>query len=122
MKFAGWVNQQKTLEYYSKSDIFCFPSIREFGGAVVLEAMACGLPVIVTSQCGSADVVDEGVNGFVVPPRDIEAITNKLVFLAENEAKRVEMGKAARITAEQQTPEIYQQTLNQIFAEQLSLN
>ncbi len=43
VSFAGWVNQQETLDYYRKADIFCFPSIREFGGAVVIEAMACGL-------------------------------------------------------------------------------
>lgn len=115
-------SQTDPTKVFGKSSVLVLPSVEDGFGLVALEAMACGLPVIVTSQCGSADVVDEGVNGFVVPPRDIEAITNKLVFLAENEAKRVEMGKAARITAEQQTPEIYQQTLNQIFAEQLSLN
>ncbi len=52
VSFAGWVNQKETLDYYRKADIFCFPSSREFGGAVVMEAMACGLPCIVANIGG----------------------------------------------------------------------
>lgn len=115
-------SQTDPTKVFGKSSVLVLPSVEDGFGLVALEAMACGLPVIVTSQCGSADVVHEGVNGFVVPPRDIKAITNKLVFLAKNEVKRVEMGKVARLTAEKQTPEVYQQTLNKIFVEQLSLN
>ena len=58
--FAGWVRQEQTLEYYRNADIFCFPSIREFGGAVVLEAMASGLPCIVADYGGIAEYVVEG--------------------------------------------------------------
>lgn len=115
-------SQTDPTKVFGKSSVLVLPSVEDGFGLVALEAMACGLPVIVTSQCGAADIVNEGINSFVVPPRDIKAITDKLVFLAENEAKRVEMGKAARITAEQKTPELYQQTLKQIFADQLSLN
>lgn len=107
---------------FGKCSVLVLPSVEDGFGLVALEAMACGLPVIVTSQCGAADVVAQGVNGFVVPPRDVESLGNKLIFLAENETTRTEMGQAARITAEQQTQELYQQNLRQIFRSQELLN
>lgn len=67
--------------------------------------MACGLPAIVTSARGVADVVREGVNGSIVPPRNPDAIAEKLQLLATEECLRLEMGKAARITALQYNPE-----------------
>lgn len=57
---SGWVPQERTLEFYRQADIFCFPSVREFGGAVVLEAMASGLPCIVADYGGIAEYVTEG--------------------------------------------------------------
>ena len=60
VSFAGWVNQQETLDYYRKADIFCFPSVREFGEAVVIEAMACGLPCIVANNGGIGEYVTTG--------------------------------------------------------------
>lgn len=65
--FVGWVAHQETLVHYAQSDIFCFPSIREFGGAVVLEAMACGLPCIVVNNGGIGEYVTEKT-GFRVDP------------------------------------------------------
>jgi glycosyltransferase involved in cell wall biosynthesis len=75
--FAGWVNQKDTAEYYSQADIFCFPSIREFGGAVVLEAMACGLPCIVANNGGIAEYVTEET-GFKIEPISREYLTQEL--------------------------------------------
>ncbi|AFY46352.1 glycosyltransferase [Nostoc sp. PCC 7524] len=110
-------SQADPTQVFGKSSVLVLPSVEDGFGLVALEAMACGLPVITTSQCGAADVVDDGVNGFVVPPRDVQTMADKLVFLAENPEKTREMGKAARIRAEQQTPEVYQQTLSQIFSQ-----
>ncbi|MBH8565027.1 glycosyltransferase family 4 protein [Nostoc sp. CENA67] len=109
-------------EVFGRCSVLVLPSVEDGFGLVALEAMACGLPVIVTSQCGAADVVENAVNGFVVPPRDIQAITDKLLFFANNEPTRQEMGKSARITSEKQTQEVYQQTLEQIFRNQGLLN
>ncbi len=77
VKFAGWVPQQETLKYYSESDVFCFPSIREFGGAVVLEAMACGLPCIVVNNGGIGEYVTEET-GFKIEPLSREYIVEEL--------------------------------------------
>lgn len=88
VSFAGWVNQQETLQYYNKADIFCFPSIREFGGSVVLEAMACGLPCIVANNGGIGEYVTEET-GFKIEPISREYLTqeftNKLKILIEDE-------------------------------------
>ncbi|MBD2384416.1 glycosyltransferase family 4 protein [Cylindrospermum sp. FACHB-282] len=105
-------------EVFGKCSVLVLPSVEDGFGLVALEAMACGLPVIVTSQCGAADVVSNGVNGFIVPPRNVEILAENLIFLAENQATRTEMGKAARITSEQQNQEIYQQNLCEIFRNQ----
>ncbi len=92
--FTGWVEQQATVNYYRNSDLFCFPSVREFGGAVVLEAMANGLPCIVINNGGIAEYVTTET-GFKIDPvsRDFvvkelkECITN----LVQNNALRHEM-------------------------------
>jgi len=65
--FTGWVGHQETLKYYRNSDIFCFPSLREFGGAVVLEAMANALPCIVINNGGIGEYVNEKT-GFKINP------------------------------------------------------
>lgn len=94
VSFVGWVNQQETLEYYSKSDIFCFPSIREFGGAVVLEAMACGLPCIVANNGGIAEYVTEET-GFKIDPLSKEylaqEVRKKIKLLVKDEQLRKNM-------------------------------
>ena len=59
VRFTGWIEHHKTVEYYRNADVFCFPSIREFGGAVVLEAMATGLPCIVADHGGISEYVTE---------------------------------------------------------------
>ena len=92
--FTGWIQQQETLEYYQKSDIFCFPSVREFGGAVVLEAMGCGLPCIVVNNGGIGEYVTEET-GFKIDPNSREYVTkelaNKIRVLVADEKLRKEM-------------------------------
>jgi len=70
-------NQQKTVDYYRKADIFCLPSAREFGGAVVIETMACGLPCIVANNGGIKEYVTEET-GFKIEPNSREYLTQEL--------------------------------------------
>jgi hypothetical protein len=109
-------------QVFGKCSVLVLPSVEDGFGLVALEAMACGLPVIVTSQCGAADVVTNGINGFVIPPRDTQALADKLTFLAENSPIRMAMSQAARITAVGQNQELYQHNLQQIFINQGLLN
>ena len=95
---TGWVKQAETLEYYKKADVFCFPSIREFGGAVVLEAMACGLPCIVANNGGIGEYVTEAT-GFKIEPLSREyltkELTQKIKILVEDETLRNNMSNQA---------------------------
>jgi glycosyltransferase involved in cell wall biosynthesis len=94
VKFAGWVGQEQTVDYYRQADIFCFPSIREFGGAVVMEAMACGLPCIVPNNGGIGEYVTEET-GFKIEPKSREYLTqeftNKIQILVEDDLLRASM-------------------------------
>jgi glycosyltransferase involved in cell wall biosynthesis len=85
-------------EVYGKSSVLVHPSLSEGFGYVVAEAMASGIPVIVTRNTGSADLVVDGKNGYVVPARDPEAIRDRLAHLASHPAVTREMGRAARET------------------------
>ena len=76
--FSGWVPQAQTRDYYQNADVFCFPSIREFGGAVVLEAMACGLPCIVADYGGIGEYVT-AETGFKIAPRSREFLLQGVV-------------------------------------------
>lgn len=75
--FAGWVDQKETARFYRESDMFCFPSVREFGGAVVLEAMASGLPCVVVDHGGIGEYVTDET-GFKIAPRSRDYITEEL--------------------------------------------
>jgi glycosyltransferase involved in cell wall biosynthesis len=111
-------SRQDPRQVFGRCSVLVLPSVEDGFGLVVLEAMACGLPVIVTSHCGAADVVEEGKNGFIVPPRDVNAIAEKLTMLAKNDSNRIEMGNRARITAEQHTQERYNSEIEQVFSNQ----
>ena len=85
--FTGWVDQKETPRYYSQSDAFCFPSVREFGGAVALEAMANGLPCLVADHAGLSEYVTHET-GFKIKPLSREYLVNELAekirYLFEN--------------------------------------
>lgn len=81
---------------YASHDIVVLPSIMEALGKVLLEAMACGRPVISTLAGGVPDVVEHGKNGLLVPPGDVEKLSDALETLIRDEHARRRMGKRAR--------------------------
>lgn len=81
------------------SDVFVFPSLMEGFGHVVLEAMACGVPVITTSHTCGPDVMQDGVHGFIVPIRDSPAIAERLAWGLDHRAELAAMGEAAAAQA-----------------------
>lgn len=91
----GWVNDVRP--WLAAADILVFPSYREGFPNVVLEAGAMELPSIVTDINGSREIIREGHNGLIVPPRNVEALTNAMRKLAKSpQATLKAMGKAAR--------------------------
>jgi glycosyltransferase involved in cell wall biosynthesis len=77
-------------------DIFALTSDCEGHPLVVLEAMACGLPVVATAVGGIADTVRPGANGFIAPVRGVAEIARSLEALVDNPALRARMGNASR--------------------------
>jgi glycosyltransferase involved in cell wall biosynthesis len=95
--FAGFVNQNDLPKFYAMCDVFVLPSTYEPRGAVINEAMACGLPVIVTDRCGSiGDIVLENENAFVYPAGDARALAGYLDRLVEDAELRERMGERSR--------------------------
>ncbi len=91
---------------FRKADVLVLPSVIEGSALVVLEAMASGIPVIVTPNAG-ADAVRDGIDGFVVPLRSPEAIAARLDELQHDPALRERMGAAARARSEEFTWEAF---------------
>lgn len=92
---------------YAAADIFVLSSVEDGWGLVTNEAMSAGLPVIVTDRCGSAEIVRDDVNGYVVPARDSDALADRIATLLRDGARRRRMGAAARATAESRTWRAY---------------
>ncbi|MHB8210563.1 MAG: glycosyltransferase family 4 protein [Acidithiobacillus sp.] len=105
-KHIPHVPQTDLPQIYRSADVFVFPALLEGMGLVVLEAMASGLPVITTPN-GPGDLVRDGVDGFVVPIRDVDAIVEKLEYLRTHPEERLRMGQNARERAEMFTWERY---------------
>jgi len=92
--------QREIHKYYAASDIFVFPTMYEPFGNVHLEALASGLPVITTRLSGASEIIQEGVQGFVIDkPEDINMLAEKVTILM-NRDKNVRMGFEARRLAE----------------------
>lgn len=100
VRFVKPVPQFELNDFYQQSSVFVLASLEDGFGMVVAQAMACGLPVIVTENVGARDLVQDGVNGFVVPVGAPEAITERLRYLYEQPERCSEMGEQARKTIE----------------------
>jgi len=99
IQFVGTRPRNQLYKLYSQASVFILPTIEDGFAAVITEAMACGIPVIATTNCGAEDVLTDGVEGFIVPIRDPDAIRDKILFLYENPIIRANMGQAALFKA-----------------------
>jgi glycosyltransferase involved in cell wall biosynthesis len=98
-RYLGSVAKIALKELYSNSSVFVLPSLADSYSLATLEAMACGLPVIVSENTGAADAFEHGREGFVVPVRNAAAIREYLQLLRRNEDMRREMGARAAVRA-----------------------
>lgn len=98
-------------DYYSSANVLVLPSLVEGLPLVVLEAMACGIPIITTTNAGVSDIISNGVEGFIVPIRDVEALKEKMEWCYSNPLELSAMGIAARRQAEHLTWSLYRQRL-----------
>lgn len=89
------------VETFQSADVLLFPSLFDGFGLVILEALACGVPVISSSSAGGSEVIREGLDGYVVSPRGVDEMIERLKELDEDRDKLAAMKKAARARAEQ---------------------
>ncbi|MFA6407401.1 MAG: glycosyltransferase family 4 protein [Candidatus Paceibacterota bacterium] len=94
--YKGHISQSELYKHYSQGSVFAIASIQDGFGMVLLQAMACGLPVICTTNTGGEDIVRNGLDGFIIPIRSENAIKEKLLYFYENSDKAKEMGKSAK--------------------------
>jgi glycosyltransferase involved in cell wall biosynthesis len=94
VSFPGMVTGAAKLDLLAGASIFILPSYQENLPVALLEAMAMGLPVVTTPVAGIPDMVEEGRNGFLVPPGDYVALAERIVRLAHDPGLRRSMGEA----------------------------
>lgn len=111
VEHMGWMNDMPRV--LAQAHIVCLPSYREGLPKSLIEAAASGRPIVTTDAPGCREVVDDGVHGFCVPPRDAHALADALARLIADLAMRTRMGDAARKRAEREfgLPAIIAQTL-----------
>jgi glycosyltransferase involved in cell wall biosynthesis len=97
-RFVGYVDRASLIELYQNATVYVFPSYYEGLPTSVLEAMACGTPVVATAIDGIPEVVIDGKNGFTVPVKNPRAIAFAIVRLLEDEELRKRIGQTARQT------------------------
>ena len=99
--FTGHVPQQQVLSYFQAADAYIQPSRLEGLANATMEAAAVGLPIITTDTCGQREVIQSGVNGWLVAPENPSALLAALQELAADEARAQKYGQAARDTIKQ---------------------
>ncbi len=97
VQFKGQIPNNELLKYYSTSHVFILASLEEGLAMVQGEALACGCPVIATTNTGAADLFTDGKEGYIVSIRNVDELTEKLQLLADNPGFRDEMSNKAII-------------------------
>lgn len=100
-EFLGRIPNARLPVYYNQADMFVLPSCAEGMSNVVLEAMACGLPVIATSVGGNPELVENEETGLLVPPENVEALCDSFKKLLSDKKLRERMGSLGRKKVEE---------------------
>ncbi len=93
---TGWHPHASLPDFINASDLLVHASVNEQFGQVLVEAMACGLPMIAVDRGGPADIVDDGNTGWLIPPDSATALADAMVAAVNDPPARMRMGEAAR--------------------------
>ncbi len=96
VSFVNWQTGEALVDLYRQSEFVVIPSYYEPFGIVALEAMACGCPVIASRTGGLAEIITDGVNGYLVSVGDYLQLAQRMVNLLQDKPRRESMGQAAR--------------------------
>ena len=123
LEFLGRLPRTEVASLYETADVLVFPTLSDSFGAVVLEAMAAGIPVICSPYC--TDAVQDGISGFVVEPRDTALLASTIARVIEDRDLRHRLSIAAKQRAREFTWDRHRQalasTLRQIHEQRCSL-
>ena len=93
IRFVGFIANDELPEYLASADIYVSTSLSDAGlAASTAEAMACGLPAVITDFGDNSKWVEDGVSGFIVPLKDPKALAEKIIYLLKNKDSRMEFG------------------------------
>lgn len=116
--FLTGLSREEIAACYARADLFALPSIGEGFGLVFLEAMAFAKPVVGAACGGTTDVVEDGVNGLLVPPRDTEGLVQALGRLLGDDALRAALGqRGAQLVHQNYQFSVFQAELEQILGQ-----
>jgi glycosyltransferase involved in cell wall biosynthesis len=105
---------------YLGASVFVLPTLYDGYGEVIGEALAHGVPVVTTSRAGAADLIRDGVNGFIVPPADARALADRMDWCLRHPREIEAMRPRALETARQWTWEAYRRALREVLAARLA--
>lgn len=117
VKFLGWVRGEDKDKVFRTSSLFCLPSYAEGFPMAVLDAWAYGLPVVTTPVGGIPDIVVDGENGLLFNPGDIDALSNKLELLINDQSLRKNLSvEAYKLSATEFSLKTMSKKLSTIYA------
>ncbi len=95
---AGYQKPSTIAEWLNIADVFILTSLLEGNPNVILEAMACGIPVISTSVGGIEAMIQDGENGFLIPPKSSNSLAEQVIKILQSDKLKINMGQKARKT------------------------
>jgi glycosyltransferase involved in cell wall biosynthesis len=99
-EFLGWISNEQLISLYRQARIFVMPSLMEAFGVALLEAMACGTPVVATRVGGIPEFIEHGNNGLLVEPGNPEELANALLSILKDIKLATHLGRQGRLTAQ----------------------
>jgi glycosyltransferase involved in cell wall biosynthesis len=116
VRVVQFVSRDEMPSLYATHDIFVFPSLVEGMPLTLLEAMAAGMPVVTTNTCGMADLVEDELNGLLVPPANAEALVSAIERLCQSPKLRKHLGENAQQSAREFTWEKAAEQLERVLS------
>jgi glycosyltransferase involved in cell wall biosynthesis len=116
IKFLGWVDYSSLGYYFSAADVFVFPTLADTWGLVTLEAMAIGKPAICSQYAGTAEMVADGENGYVIDPKRPQMLADKMKVFIQRPELAIAMGEKAKQSMSRYSPEVVAQSLQSVVS------
>ncbi len=114
------VSGTELVAAYQSADLFVFPSVAEGFGQVLLESLACGLPILSTTHTAAPDLIEDGVEGFIVEPRRPDLLAARIEWALRHRVELARMRTAARTRAEHFTWSRFRMAVAAAVAEYLA--